>query len=492
MSRSSILAAVTGAVLVVALLLMLSPGLIDSRSSATSAVDRPNVVIVLADTVRADHLSLFGYPRDTSPHLSELATRGAAFGTAVSQAPYTSKSIEALFTGDLPSPATTTSTREVPEWRETLAERFAAAGYQTAGFSGNPLVSRATGHAQGFEDFEMESLNYRPAPLMFEAALSWLDTKRDGDRPFFLYVHCMDAHAPYAPPTSDDLWRGDYAGPVDRANSSRYVVGIREQGLDAFEAGGPEGTDPIDGSEPFGDDDLARLVSLYDGAIHFFDRVFAAFFNELETRDRLRDTVIVLVADHGEEFMEHGSLGHGRTLFDHQVRVPLMIWGPGVPQNVRIDAPVAVADVMPTLLELAAIPRTIEGYGQSLRPLWSGTPGQRSTVATLRPSVATPLSAVRSASAKLVRDPNEARLYDLTRDPAEQHPLRADPPSADTRAATAWLHDRGNDIDRRLERLAERVAIDSRPDAPAGPPASPMLSDEIEAQLKALGYATEH
>jgi membrane-anchored protein YejM (alkaline phosphatase superfamily) len=178
-----------GLIATLAGLAALALGLIEPRPR------QPNVIIVMADTLRADHLSLFGYARETSPQITALARGGVAFSSAISQAPYTSKSIEALFTGDLPSPATAVSTRELPGWRETLAEHFRAAGYQTAGFSGNPLVSRATGHAQGFDEFEMESLNYRPATDLFGAALDWL-SEHDAAQPFFLYVHCMDVHAP--------------------------------------------------------------------------------------------------------------------------------------------------------------------------------------------------------------------------------------------------------------------------------------------------------
>jgi arylsulfatase A-like enzyme len=423
-----------------ATLAALAVGLVDTHER------QPNVILVLVDTLRADHLSAFGYSRRTSPEIDALAERGVAFSGAISQAPYTSKSIEALFTGDLPSPAAAVSTRELPEWRETLAEHFHAAGYQTGGFSGNPLVSRTTGYAQGFDTFEMESLNYRPAVEMFEAALGWLG-RRDRGRPFFLYVHCMDVHAPYAPPESDDLWRGDYEGPVERKTSSNYVVGIREAGLEAFER---------ETAARFGGRDLERLVSLYDASIHYFDRVFGAFYRELESSGRLRDTIVVLVADHGEEFMEHGSLGHGRTLFDHQVRVPLLVWGPGIPAGVRVDAPVAVADIMPTLLDLVDLPRAETGYGESLRPLWQRNEARRATVASVRPSTTTPI---------LI-------------------PTHAAPEHA------AWLPGGADAIADRLARIEGRARERSGPENAA--PTSPMLTPEIEAQLQALGYAVEH
>jgi arylsulfatase len=458
-----------GLIATLAGLAALALGLIEPRPR------QPNVIIVMADTLRADHLSLFGYARETSPQITALARGGVAFSSAISQAPYTSKSIEALFTGDLPSPATAVSTRELPGWRETLAEHFRAAGYQTAGFSGNPLVSRATGHAQGFDEFEMESLNYRPATDLFGAALDWL-SEHDAAQPFFLYVHCMDVHAPYAPPSSDDLWRDGYRGPVQRETSSRYVVGIREDGLEAFER---------ESGARFEERDLARLISLYDASIHFFDRVFAAFIRDLEARGQLRDTVVVLVADHGEEFMEHGSLGHGRTLFDHQLRVPLLIMGPGVPAGVRIDEPVAVADVMPTVLDLAAIPRAADGYGRSLTSLWRGGQRVHTAVASLRPSNTTPLLAVRTPSAKLVREVAGQSLFDLERDPLEQHAITGEASSREAPRGAAWLHDREDEVASRLARIEARASPEG------GVPQSPILSNEIEAQLRALGYTVE-
>ena len=459
-----------GAILASIVLAALGAGVIEVAPA------RPNVILVLVDTLRSDHLSTFGYARETSPQLTALARRGVAFSGARSQAPYTSKSIEALFTGDLPTPASAVSTRELPAWRETLAEHFRGAGYQTAGFSSNPLVSRTTGFAQGFDSFEMERFNYRPATEVLEAGIDWMSA-RDPARPFLLYLHLIDTHAPYAPPRSDDRWRGDYDGPVTRENSSDYVVAINERGRAAFER---------EAGREVEREDVERLVSLYDGAIHFVDRVFAAFFHDLDASGRLADTLVVLVSDHGEEFMEHASLGHGHGLFEHQVRVPLLMWGPGVPEDVRVDDLVAVADVMPTLLDLAGLPRAHGGYGQSLRPLWYGDAVARTSVASLRPSGHAPQLAVRVPRAKYL-EAGDAHVYDLARDPAEQHPIDATTAASAAPRNALWLRDQVRSVEDRLAEL-HRHATTRDDDGPE----SPILSPDIEAQLRALGYAVEH
>lgn len=321
-----------------------------------------HVVFILVDTLRADHLGVFGYPRPTSPNLDRLASEGVLCTQAISQCSYTSPSMVSLMTGRYIG----RERLDIPEGLGTLAESFAAAGWATAGFASNPLITPANGFARGFERFEA-IIEYSPNTAIEE----WLGAR--GSRRTFTYVHITEPHDPYLAPEGQREWL-EQGGllPGDRAQFYDHVEG--ELGL----AGGAQMREHI-----------AREIGGYDDDVRYADwRVgeILALYERAGLRDR---TLVALTADHGEGLWQHVSLlngkraaslrkneqpslvntlhqGHGNQVHHELVRVPLMLAGPGLPAGERIDAPVENVDLFPTLLELAGL-RPPQGLqGQSL------------------------------------------------------------------------------------------------------------------------------
>jgi arylsulfatase len=298
----------------------------------------PNIVLIVADTLRADHLGVHGYGRDTSPTIDRFARENLWFRRAVSAAPWTSPSIASLFTALYPTAHGTlrSSVRgRVPTdalSREfvTLAERLAASGYATAAITANGWVTRKRGYAQGFDVFLRA--DGRRAPGLSRMARRQLEQLRGQGRPFFLYLQYMDPHTPHDPP---------------------------EAMLDRFHPAGAARRPPTTA--------LGRMVDLiarYDADVRTLDDGIAALFASLRELGLYDDAVIAFVSDHGEQFYEHGEYGHGRKLHDEEIHVPLVLKAPG--QSGVVDDVVSTIDLAPTLLELAGAPPLEAVQGLSL------------------------------------------------------------------------------------------------------------------------------
>ena len=278
---------------------------------------RPNVVLILVDMARADRLSLYGYPRATTPALERRAKSGVVFETARSQAACTFPSVNSILTSRAPQrfigrPA---GVHDIPAGVPALAEILDARGYATLAVSASPIV-RATpsylnkvgGYGRGFDLF-LERCMGRRAACVHTDAFRYLPILR---RPFLLYLHYMDVHAPYQPP---DWYRKRFF-----ANTPETKVWVR--------AGDPK---PIErrlyeGAEgPIEEADLRGLIDLYDDSIGFFDEQFALLLRTLEEAGALDDTLIAVIADHGESFLEHDHLLHCRTLHEPEVRTPWLL-----------------------------------------------------------------------------------------------------------------------------------------------------------------------
>jgi len=429
-----------------------------ARESATTG-ERPNVVLISVDTLRADHLGCYGYDRPTSPALDRLANQGAVFDDASATSPWTLPSHASLLTGLFPRHHGLLYYRPISRISDfTLADLLAAQGYETAAFVNSMFLDRPYGFANGFDRFEYlrEDTKSKMPSGIFAEARQWLTRRRA--RPFFLFVHAYDVHSDYRSlPKYEQQFVGEYDGAVDGGTVQMALL-AREGQLD--------------------DDDVAHLVDLYDAGIRQFDDELERFLEQLQAE--FEHTAIIVTSDHGEEFMDHGNVLHGRAHFQEVIRVPLVIRAPGIPPGTRIAEPVSIVDVVPTVLGLLGIepPGNLDGLdlGQTWRsPAW--TPPSRFLFSeadhgTQRDGVQ--LNGikwtVRHDNFKMHYDRPTGRteLFDLASDPHE----RVDVAGQET-AAFMRLKDQ---LDRYLAGSRER-------------PTSQPLSDEERRRLKTLGYA---
>ena len=349
----------------VAALVMLLSGCTEESLSGVSGVragdaggaagsgqpERPNVLLVCIDTLRADHLGCYGYERrSTSPNLDRLATESIVFASASSTAGWTKPSVPSFLTGTYPlqhgvyegsSEARAGKTSHVlaPE-ALTLAEVFSAAGWRTGAFVKNAQLNRGNGFEQGFEVYRDRAGDARDIRW---AALDWIDGLGDGEA-FFLYLHFLDAHWPYPVPDEVALRFVDEAG----------LKSFREEDWRAVR-------DAInDGERVPSESELELLLGLYDAGIRYVDDELGRLFEGLELRGLERNTVICVISDHGEEFMEHGRIGHGHGLYETLLQVPWILRVPGRDAE-RSSIPVSLVDLFPTLTAAAGMNGVADG-----------------------------------------------------------------------------------------------------------------------------------
>jgi len=428
----------------------------------------PNVLLISIDDLRADRLGLYGYARDTSPAIDSLARRGTLFENAFTTAPWTLPSHMSMMTSLYPSehginpvPMLRWSVRTLPVLPDrfvTLAERLRAAGYATAAFTNGGYVQGRLGFQKGFDRY-FETHEKDSLPVLEEEVLGWLRGERR--RPFFVFLHTMEVHQPFDPPESSIRELGEEP-PQLRS------FGLFDQEL--IQGGEQEVTPPL----------LARAGLLYDAEIRYTDGLIGVVVGELGARGELDGTLIVLTSDHGEEFYEHGSFGHGSTLYDELLRVPLVMSGPGVARGRRIDAPASILDIMPTVLDLVGSPLEGRRSGASLAPLLdpSADPAALGDAGAPRVLYAETrgsrrhLIAVRRGSHKAILDlqSGSLELYDLLRDPAE----------------TSDLAEASQALAQELRALLEAYRDGASAQAP--PAGGLAIDEETRSRLRALGY----
>lgn len=299
--------------------------------------DRPNVVLVTIDTLRADHTSVYGYTRDTTPALALLAAQSTVFDAAYATMPTTGPSHSSMFTSKPPlGHGVVRNGFVLPEEHDTLAEVLQRAGYCTAAFISSSPVRADFGFDQGFELFDADFRNGHPsmtranwegheldgnafdrrADVTTNTVLEWLSRGSCGDRPVFLWVHYFDPHDPYSAP---EPWRWRYSG----EDQQRDLEWVRGQ---------------------------------YDAEVLFTDAQVDRLIRGMEPVLSPTSTLLIVTADHGESLGEHDYLGHGAVLFEQTVRVPLIVRWPGASSaGVRIAEPVTLLDLMPTALAEAGI-----------------------------------------------------------------------------------------------------------------------------------------
>ncbi len=307
----------------------------------------PNVLVFVVDTLRADHLSAYGYARNTSPALEALARRGWTFENHISHAGHTVPSTISLMVSQ--TPAEHGYVHRVPGQFAArppvfdrdllfLSEVLRDAGWATLGVVANPFLGRRNGFSQGLEDF----VQVQRGDFLTTRAIRWLERHRaSSPQPFFAYLHYMDVHNPYEHPEPyADLYTGGLEGRLVYRNGP--MPDLREQ-------------------------DLLFTKARYDAGIRFVDDQLAVLLEALDRLALRERTVVVFTSDHGDEFMEHGGLGHGTSAYGELVRVPLVISFPGVLDGGRrITHLTQVVDVAPTLLELAGVGVPPSFRGRSL------------------------------------------------------------------------------------------------------------------------------
>ena len=475
-----------------------------ARSGSGGSTPPQGVIFIQADTLRRDHLNLYGHPRETAPFLTRMAKEGVQFNNAISQASWTKVSTSSMMTSLYP---TTHGVREqtdrLPSSVTTMAEVYKAAGYATLSLSSVPFTGQYTNLHQGFEELhENGSLPAAGTPLSPKSARDYVDrlvawVERHRDVPFFAYLHVFDPHSPYEPYKPYNTKWGDPARTEQHRKEVAAVTKLivdpfmRTRSLPTREEVMKAGFDPARYVE--------QETDWYDGSIRAMDVEIGRLFEQLRRMGLDEKTLVVLTSDHGTEFHEHGRFFHGHTVYGELTNIPLIVRSPTRVATGRvIEDLVQSIDIMPTMLELSGLKPPAEVQGQSLRPFltltstggssspasWPGwkprpaiserAPQRGATVEQGRESVA-----IVDANWKLIQNTTrppglpEFELFDYFKDPLNKQNVAAEHPDVVARLAkliAGW----------REMATAARV----KPDAET---AKTLSAEELQ-RLRSLGY----
>ncbi|MFQ5743417.1 MAG: sulfatase [Acidobacteriota bacterium] len=393
--------------------------------------NREPVVLIVIDTLRADHLGVYGYQRPTSPAIDKWAEEAAVFDRAFSTSPWTLPAFGSIYTGQLPTRhaagvrvrkvAQLPARDEIPQLirhadtlffeldssLKTLAEILRDKGYTTGAVINNAFLKPRFGIDRGFETYDYTPkprVKIRTADATVDRALRWLDENPEG--PFFLVLHIFDPHMPYAAPAP-------FAGKFSNQYADTYGLPIED-----FTALRQEAKRPTEKGR------IAEALNtaLYDEEIAFSDHELGRFLDGLKARGIWGRALVMLTSDHGEELHDHGRFEHGHTVYNELLRVPLMVWGPDVRPG-RYSEPVSLVDMMPTILETVGVRAPQAPVGVSLRPLLTtGTAPQERLLYAERTLYKGEKKAVIRWPWKAIIDLEKDRqlLFDLEADPAEK------------------------------------------------------------------------
>jgi arylsulfatase A-like enzyme len=307
------------------------------------------IILISLDTLRADHLGCYGYNRDTSPSIDNFAKEGVLFEHAVVQAQWTLPSHMSIMTSLYPSSHGVKQTGErLADEHVTLAELLKKEGFQTAAFVDGGYMDGSFGFDQGFDIYD--SSQGGGVEMILPKVKKWLD--KNNTAPFFLFIHCFDIHNPYDPPPPYDSMFHDfhYTGNINL--NKETMLAIQWKGLKV------------------NDEDLRHFVALYDGGIRYTDEKIGEFLSYLQASGLSDQSMVIITSDHGEEFKEHGRLGHGQLYYRPNLHVPLILRYPNfLKKGIRINELVQSIDLLPTILEIAGLPAHPNAQGRSLLPL---------------------------------------------------------------------------------------------------------------------------
>jgi len=454
------------------------------------------VILIIADTLRRDHLPPWGYGRQNAPVLSRLAAEGAWFEDNIAQGAWTKVSVSSIITSLYPS---THGINDMPDRMPvavtTLAEAYRGAGYATFATSSVPFTGRLTNLHQGVEVLHeatsLPDLGYesKTSRTYVDRLLEWIELHREV--PFFAFLHIFDPHSPFEPyHPYDNLW----LSPQEIARHRKDMENAKEFiESDFFKREGLANPDELKKAGIDQERFLADQKAWYDSSIRAMDVEIGRLVERLEDLHLVHDTVIAFASDHGEEFLEHGRPFHGFSTYGEMLNVPLVLsWPRALPKGVVVKETVENLDLMPTLLDLSELPLPEEAQGQSLLPLlassnpaelgWASRPAfaerHLAPVAFEDDKNPTESWAMVDGDWKLIRNGvrpagrPEFELYDHRQDPLNLHDVAAEHPEIVERMAAtleAW-HEKA---------LAARVAPDE---------GSAELSPEELEKLRALGY----
>ena len=395
-----------------------------------------NIILVVVDCLRADHLSCYGYPRKTSPNIDAFAQKNILFKQAISQANTTLLSFASIFTSQYVSThGINAYDRRLSDSALTLAEVLKIYNYKTAAFVGGVFLNPVFRLNQGFDTYfyidKIDSSFKDVLPL----ALEWIEERKEKKEKFFLFVHGNDLHAPYSFPHLS-LYDKGYDGklnslPLDEKNSfliyKRKIVNVFNK-------------DRIIGD--LDDRDVEHIIARYDEGIKYVDGLIGNFLNQLNALKLQDNTIIILTADHGEGLFDHDYFFHDFNLYESTIRVPLIMRIPGNKIKRREILPqVRLIDLMPTILELTGIEVNKDAEGHSLLPLLKGkiTPKFNQYIFTESPHGEV---AIRTKDWKLIHYPDKVELYNLQIDSGEKNNLAEQRPeiiSRFRRELYSWL-----------------------------------------------------
>lgn len=484
------------------------------QQAASPAAPPRLVILVSLDTVRADHLSLYGYDRFTSPILDMLALEGVVFEDASAAAPWTLPSHASMLTGLYPQKhGVVTMADSLADEIPTLASTLAAEGYLTAAVVNSTWLTqqkyRLTRDFAKYLFVEESPERRSPNTWVSDQAIEWLREPRV--EPMFLFMHYYDVHSDYASePAFEKIFVRPYAGPADGTSWQLTASTLEEKYVEMCQKnfdpakcrfGREDSPNVVDDSLArieFGKADVEHIIDLYDAGIRQMDTEFGRFIGLLRKNGLLDDAVLIVTSDHGEEFMEHGRLEHFLPTYQELLHVPLVVLGPGVPKGVRVTAPVSLVDLAPTILGLLHVDSPVVLDGRSLEPLWWEAASRSPEDLIEKPSTAFqnrylygeasggltydmmldkglfPIyRSVRKGRYKLIHESKQDRyaLYDLERDRLEQVDISTEQPEV-AAALRATL----------LQRYEEPL-----PASGARPPRVELSDEEIK-RLRALGY----
>ena len=439
--------------------------------------DRPNIILISVESLRADHVGCYGYQRDTTPAIDALSKEAVVFEQAYSVTSWTLTSHASMFTGLCPTAHQVIGPKDrLGASYTTMAELLRRAGYQTAGVIGGPFLRTKHNLHQGFEAYDESAANPRgnkaawtdvTNPQVEASLTAFIKHARSRTRPFFLFAYLWDPHYDYIPP-----------GPYNKRFVPPDAVPVD---MHQYEIAGivTKETSP---------NKLAYVISQYDGEILWTDAVLGRLWELLREQGIWENTAIIVTADHGEEFFEHGTKGHKNNLYVESVHVPLVIKPPGQTTPSRDNRIVSLIDLPPTVFEFARVTTDQPIHGRSLLRAAPADPGPTffelvtSNYFTRRTTgekykVSNQWHAVREGDFKLVaveKKNDEIReLYNVADDPGEQHPLGVEHQSA---------------LDSLCAALAAYRTEMERTAAGWGKPRPAELSPEDIERLRSLGY----
>ena len=456
---------------------MLIPAIFTLPSCARRGVAGMNVILLLVDTLRADHLGCYGYGRDTSPHIDALAEDGIRFTNAYASSSWTLPSHVSIMTSlNGASHQVYHDDERMDPKLVTLAEHFQSRGYSCAAFTGGGFVSPAYGFAKGFDTYDVGAghvLIQDSAERVFRLVSGWIE--RHVDRSFFLFLHTYQPHSPYACPMPYKTMFLDDDSLFGHADLF-HVLGGQENLY-----------------RPLPDAERKNLVDLYDGEVRYVDDgLIGPLVAQLKAQGLYDRTLIVFLSDHGEEFFDHGAWGHGHSLYEELLRVPLILKLPDSEhRGEQPDTIVSLVDIMPTLFEAMGWDVPVDSLdGRSLLPVIEGKETEdrifladigsnilRSHVpkkiATNRGRVKLILNEVYSPEdLEFFRfappRPGRVELFDLAADPAERSSV-ADRHPGLANDILRWI----NDFYAGARKSQTRKA---------------RIDENVREQLKALGY----